>query len=197
MKSKNPDKFFHESNFDKAKRPTSISPERRDYTKRAIKRADSKSKCIYIHPQTGKRCKNLLGLYTEYCELHTMLINNVYIAISQISRAGNGLYAGPYGFEKGDIIGEYSKPWNKVDLKTLEKRCKTDSCWDYVLCDGDKCWDGLDIRSTLMRNINDARNTKFRNNSFFENRRGKIYVVASHNIKPHSEIFVDYGDNYW
>ena len=71
---------------------------------------------------------------------------------------------------------------SQKDLKTLEKRCKTDSCWDYVLCDGDKCWDGLDIRSTLMRNINDARNTKFRNNSFFENRRGKIYVVASHNI---------------
>jgi hypothetical protein len=137
-----------------------------------------------------------------YCELHTMMIDNLYIAKSQIPNAGNGLYAGPYAFKKGDIIGEYSLPWNSVSLGNLTKRCKTDNCWSYVFCDeGDddntKCWDGLDIRSTLIRNINDAHNSGLRNNAYFDVLKGHVYAIASRNIKPFSELLIDYGVSYW
>jgi uncharacterized protein YifE (UPF0438 family) len=201
----NPSENFKDGSFETAPRPKSPSPKTKDYRRRSKKKADKQSKCTYIHPDTGKRCKNLLDLYTQFCELHTMMINNVYISKSQIPNAGNGLYAGPYGFKKGDVIGKYSQPWNDVTLGTLNKRCKNDNCWNYVFCDEDdpknvdktKCWDGYDIRSTLMRNINDAHKSNFKNNCYFDVIKGEVYIIASKKIKPHKELFVSYGPNYF
>lgn len=198
----NPDKHFVEGKFKSSARPKSPSPKRKDFAKVANTKPDKKTRCTYVHKETGKRCALKLGLYPRYCELHTMLINNLYIAKSNIKAAGNGLYAGPYGFKKGDVIGVYSNSWNRVDLGTLEKRCKDDKCWSYIFCDeGDskntKCWDGLDIKSTIIRNINDAHGSSFRNNSYFDVIKGKVYAIASRNIKPHTEIFIDYGESYW
>ena len=128
-----------------------------------------------------------------------MLIDNVYIEKSNIKNGGNGLFVGPYGFKKGDIIGKYSFPYNQVSLENLERRCKKEKCWDYVFCEtkGQKCWDGLDLRSTIIRNINDAHNSKFRNNSYFEIKGDNVYAKTSRNIKPFSEIFISYGSKYW
>lgn len=193
---KSPHKDYNEGNFKKLSRPKSPSPRLNTYEKKAQRKPDRKSKCTYIY-SNGKRCENLLGIYPEYCEHHTMMINNVFVSKSSIPLAGNGLFAGPWGFKKGSVIGRYSFKWNKVKLETLDKRCKNIKCWDYVLCDGDICWDGLDIRSTLMRNINDAHNSKFRNNSYFEIIDGNAYVIASRNIKPFREILVSYGSHYW
>jgi hypothetical protein len=126
----------------------------------------------------------------------------LYIAESNIPNSGNGLFAGPYGFKKGDSIGKYNFAWNSVKLSTLEKRCTTERCWDYIFCkdtskEGSKetlCWDGLDIRSTLMRNINDGKHA---NNSYFKIVRGDVHVIASRTIKPNREILVSYGSDYW
>ncbi len=204
-KFKSPVKQYVEGNFKRAPRPRSPSPKRKDYAKKSLTKDDGKSKCTYIHPDTGKRCKNMLGVYPEFCELHTMMVNNVYIAKSRIPNAGNGLYAGPYGFKKGDIIGQYNHPWNAVKQGTIEKRCKNKHCWSYVFCDEEdknnpehtRCWDGLDVRSTLMRNINDAHNSGLRNNSYFDVIDGNVYVIASRNIRPHGEVLVNYGSSYW
>jgi hypothetical protein len=198
---KNPDKNYVEGNFKTSPHPRSPSPSRKDYVKKSQRKPDNHSRCTYIHPDTKRRCKNLLGMYPDFCELHTMMIRNVYIAKSQIQGAGNGLFAGPYGFKKGDIIGQYSYPWNKVSLKQLYKRCEGDNCWSYVFCDDGesddtKCWDGVDIRSTLMRNINDAHGSNFRNNAYFDVIKGEVYVIANKNIKPTRELFVDYGPYY-
>jgi hypothetical protein len=195
---KNPDPNFVEGNFKTTKHPKSISPKRRDYSKKAITRPDLSTRCTYIHGITGKRCRNLLGIYPRFCELHTTLIENVYISPSQITLAGNGLYAGPFGFKKGDVIGEYSMPWNQVSEKTLEKRCDNSKCLSYVFCDHhSNCWDALDIRSTIIRNINDAHGSKFRNNAYFDVIDGHVYAIASRNIKPGKEILVSYGSSYW
>mgnify|MGYP003350708972 CR=1 FL=1 len=204
---KNANSKFVEGNF-KSIKQKSPSPKRKDYEKRAVTKMNNKTiKCGYINPDNNVRCKLELGLYPKYCSLHTMLIENLYIEKSNIKNAGNGLFVGPYGFKKGDIIGKYSYPHNKVSLETLEKRCKKEKCWDYIFCDitNDKtqnnkkvkCWDGLDLRSTIIRNINDARNSKFRNNSYFEIINGDVYARASRNIKPFSEIFISYGSKYW
>jgi uncharacterized protein YifE (UPF0438 family) len=205
MKFKSPVKKFQLGKFKQADHPKSPSPKRNDYPKKAKTKSDTTSRCTYIHPETQKRCKNKLGIYPEFCHLHTLAIHNLYIAPSQIPNAGNGLFAGPYGFKKGDIIGRYNESWNEVSLGQLEKRCKDDHCWSYVFCDDDnqkdykktKCWDGLDIRSTLMRNINDAHGSNFKNNSVFDVIKGNVYVIATRNIKPKTEIFVNYGKSYW
>lgn len=199
---KNKDPNYVEGAFKKTRHPRSPSPKRKNYEQKALTKDDNKSRCTFVHPVMGKRCKNKLGLYPEYCHLHTMAIQNVYIDQSQIEQAGNGLYAGPFGFKKGDIIGRYSFPWNEVSLGTLEKRCKDEKCWSYIFCnEGDdaktKCWDGLDIRSTLMRNINDAHKSKHKNNCIFDVKGKEVFVIAAKNIKPKSELFVSYGKDYW
>jgi len=203
---KSPVKKYQHGKFKQTKHPKSPSPKRKDYESRSLTKSDHISRCTYIHSETKKRCKNKLGLYPEFCHLHTLTIHNLYIHPSQITNAGNGLYAGPYGFKKGDIIGKYNEKWNQVTLGRLEKRCEKDeNCWSYVFCDDDnkknykktKCWDGLDIRSTLMRNINDAHGSEFKNNAVFDVIRGNVYVIATKNIKPKNEIFVNYGKSYW
>ena len=197
---KSPDPNFVKGNFKSIKKKH-ISPKRKDYEIKAKTKVDKTSKCGYINNSNNSRCKLKLGLYPEYCHLHTMLIDNVYIEKSNIRKGGNGLFVGPYGFKKGDIIGKYSFPYNQVSLENLERRCKKEKCWDYVFCDmknkGQKCWDGLDLRSTIIRNINDAHNSKFRNNSYFEVKGDNVYARASRNIKPFSEIFISYGSKYW
>jgi uncharacterized protein YifE (UPF0438 family) len=199
-----PQKNYKIGKFKTSSRPHSPSPKRMNYESKAKKSSDKITRCTFIHPDTSRRCKNKLGIYPEFCYLHTLSIQNLYIHPSNIPRAGNGLFAGPFGFKKGDIIGRYSEKWNSVNLGTLEKRCTDENCWSYVYCNDikytkhkTKCWDALDIRSTIMRNINDAHGSNFKNNSAFDNIKGNIYVVATKNIKPKSEIFVSYGSHYW
>lgn len=197
-----PKKYKSPLKYDQTRHPRAVSPKRRDYTQRAQKKADSITECTYVDRKTGHKCRRLLGLYPEFCELHTVLIHNVYIDKSGIKAAGNGLFAGPFGFKKGSVIGQYSYPWNKVKMGTIEKRCKNDNCWSYVFCDEGEtqdtaCWDGLDIRSTLMRNINDAHKSRYKNNAYFDVINGQVYVIASKAIAAGSEIFVTYGKEYW
>jgi hypothetical protein len=175
---------------------------------------NEQGKCDYINPESNKKCKNHIGLYPQFCFIHTLLINNVFISESNIKNAGNGLFAGKFGFKKGDIIGLYSNKNNKLTQNDVIEKCnriKDDSCWEYVLCNLKKkgqtehdivCWDGEDTHSTIMRFINDARKSGYKNNSYFYIKNNKkrepiAYVIASKNIKPYEEIFVSYGKNYW
>lgn len=203
---KSPDKRYQRGHFQTAARPRSPSPKRKDYAKVAVVKPDGVSRCAYIHPDTNRRCRMKLGMYPEFCYIHTMLIHNLYISRSSIPNSGNGLYAGPVGFKRGDIIGEYSTPFNAATQGQIEKRCGDTDCWSYVFCDDPKrgqaeedaqCWDGLDARSTLIRNINDARGSGRRNNAYFDVIRGRVFAIASRNIRPNTEIFINYGSHYW
>lgn len=210
---RNPDKKYKSPNFKTTKRPNSPSPKNSDYEKKAVTKADKHSRCIYIHPDTGKRCRLFLGIYPKYCHVHTTLIENLFITKSNIKNAGNGLFAGPFGFKKNTIIGEYSMPWMKVKSGRLDNRNgkNTDYNSSYVYCTDTKrgekeedamCYDGLDIRSTIVRNANDAHGSKFKNNAYFDERTGKdgvkhVYVIASKNIEALNEIFIFYGNEYF
>ena len=164
-------------------------------------------------------CKNDKGIYPTYCFIHTLQHNNVFISQSNIKNAGYGLFAGPKGFKKNDIIGEYSTEQNKTTQNEILRNCKNNknntfdnkndkSCWKYTLCKLNNlqsnlqndilCWDDTDeINSTYVRYINDAYNTKYHNNSEFKIENDKAYVIASTDIKPYEEIFVSYGNSYW
>lgn len=198
-------------NFKTAKRPFSPSPKRRDYEKIA-KKKPSKERCIYIDPETHKRCELEIGIYPKFCHFHTILIENLFVAPSKIKNAGNGLFAGPLGFKKNQIIGEYSYNWMKVKSGHLDNRNGKgkDVNYSYVFCDDQKknqkekdvmCWDGLDKNSTIVRNANDAHGSHFRNNAYFDIIKKKdsihVYMIASRNIKALNEILCDYGENYF
>lgn len=198
--------------FKTTQRPKSPSPKRKDYEKRAMTKVvvPDSSRCTYINPETNRRCKLKLGIYPQFCHIHTTTIENLYISQSSIKNAGNGLFAGPFGFKTGDIIGEYSMPWMKLKQKSIDKRSKNPN-YSYVFCDNPKrgqkeedvdCWDGLDARSTIVRNANDAHGSEFKNNAYFQpikdkNKITHIYVVASKKIKGNQEIFIDYGPDYF
>lgn len=210
-KFKSPNKKFRSPNFKTARRPFSPSPKRSDYEKIAQTKP-SNERCIYIDPETNKRCKLTIGIYPKYCHIHTTVIENLYVAPSAIPNGGNGLFAGPLGFKKHDIIGEYSQPWMEVKSGRLDKRNKgKDVNYSYVFCDEQKkgqkekdvqCWDGLDKNSTIVRNANDAHGSKYKNNAYFDTRKGKdgkthVYMIASKNIKPLNEILCEYGEFYF
>jgi len=210
-KFRSPIKKFKKGSFKKAKdHHKSPSPARKDYEKR-VQTKPSKERCLYIDPTTKHRCQLEIGIYPEFCQFHSMLIENLFIAPSNIKGAGNGLFAGPMGFEKGDIIGEYSKPYTKVKHGRLWNRNGPDSDYvdAYVYCvqpeegqaDEDlQCWDGLDKNSTIVRNANDSHGSKFKSNAHFEEYKSKgeyhVYMVASKNIPAMTEVFCDYGADY-
>lgn len=203
-KFSSPNKVF--KNPKTVKRPFSPSPKRKDYRKVAKTESDHFSRCTFVNKETNERCKNTLGIYPQFCHIHTLKVHNLLISPSQIPNAGNGLFAGEHPFKKGDIIAKYGQPWMKVTQNTLDKRCKYigNKCYEYVFCDdggrgdkGDICWDGHDIRSSIARYSNSAWKSVFRHNAYFEMIRGEPYIVASRNIRAGSEIFTNYGDHYF
>lgn len=213
-KYKSPVKKYQRNNFDKAKLfHPSPSPKRSDFESKAAMKPTNE-KCLYIDPDTNKRCKNEIGIYPEFCSFHTLLIDNLYISPSKISGAGNGLFSGPEGFEKGDIIAEYSNPQTRLTKGQLVKRngnCKKyNDSYTYGVTkylkknyvdDDIVCYDNLDHRSSISRNANSAHGSKYRNNATFDEIKEKdgeihVYIIATKSITPYSEIFVDYGSKY-
>ena len=188
-------------NFDTKKTKSPIKPMNKNYFKNAKTKDDKKTTCSYIDPNTHKYCKNLIGIYPTYCELHTIMIQNLIIYKSRIPNAGNGLYVGPYGFKKGDIIGKYSSKYNEFPYDKIEKRCGTNKqCIEYTLCDdiSNKCWDGFDLNAGIIcRYINDPHNSNFKSNCYFYIYKNEAYIIASRNIKPHKELYISYGIDYW
>ena len=190
--------------------PKPANPKLKNFIKNALTNSDGISKCCFVNKNTRIRCNNKLGLYPQFCWLHTLKINNLVIKDSSIPNAGKGLYAGDYPFKKGDLVARYGYPHNYVSEKDIEKRCigNESECMTYLFCDsknltnahlakhGEKCWDGLDIRSTIARFSNSAHNTRFKYNSTFDIVNGSPYLVATKDIKPGQEIFTNYGKTY-
>lgn len=208
MLFKSPDPKYR--NPKQAKAPKPANPNSRVFVKTAQTQSDGTSRCTFIDRASGDRCKNKLGLYPEFCWLHTLKVNNLVIKKSQIKGAGNGLFAGEHPFKKGDLIAQYGSRKNFVTENTLQKRCryKGKKCMEYVFCDeeglsknhlekhGENCWDGLDIRSTIARFSNSAHGSRFKYNSEFDLIRGNPYLVARRDIPAGAEIFTDYGETY-
>lgn len=194
----NPEIRFNKNYIKIAKEEKEPCAKNDDFKKKIKINSDHHSRCRYINPETNKRCKNFLGKYPKFCYSHTMLIENLYLDESQILNGGIGLFSGPYGIEKDQIIGKYSNYTNHLSYKLHDKRCSKDkNCFEYIFCHKNKCWDASDIRSTITRYINDAINTNFKNNCRFQIIDNNVYIIASRNIKPFKELFVSYGTNFW
>jgi hypothetical protein len=196
----NRDIRYDKNKISSVQKQKSPSPKLKNYVKKARTESDKYSRCSYRYGETKKRCKNYLGLYPQFCYVHTMLIHNLQIRKSNIPNAKMGLFVGPYPFQKGTIIGKYNTKNNSLKLSTFRSRCSEDSnCHEYVFCDtqSQTCWDTKDIRSSIMRFINDSYGSNFKNNCHFKKRGDDILVIASENINPFQELFINYGKNYW
>ena len=119
---------------------------------------------------------------------------------SRIPNAGKGLYT-TSRIRKGDIIVEYKG--EKITWAECERRNeKTAEHMAYFFfISKNNSIDGSKTLDSLARYVNDAAGTtqskKIRNNAEYQVIKSKAYVVATKNIPAGSEIFVQYGQDYW
>src|SRR5882757_4796769 len=119
---------------------------------------------------------------------------------SRIKGAGRGLFT-TSKVRKGDLIIEYigeKLTWKQCLKKYKGKLEKL----AYVFAVNDNnCLDAYLYPDALASFANDANGTigkkKYHNNSEYRIRKGKPYILATKNIPANSEIFVDYGNEYW
>ncbi len=118
------------------------------------------------------------------------------VKTSQIPNAGKGLYT-KVAIAKGERIIEYTgkvTSWKDADHMDGDNPFIFYVTDDYVI-------DGSKMKNAIAKYANDARGlTKVRglsNNSEFEEDGTKVYIVATKDIPAGSEIFVDYGPDYW
>ena len=154
-------------------------------------------KCLYT------KCQNFSEFHYPLCIYHCILVYNVFISKSKIKNADLGLFSGPNGFHKNQIIGIYGNNSNKTRQKDLlhvfgYKR----ENWKYILCENNEisdnniCWTG---HNSYTKYINDSYKTSFINNAYFDYVKSDntVYVKAKKFIHPYEEILLDYGSRYW
>ena len=119
---------------------------------------------------------------------------------SRIPNAGNGLFT-TSTIRKGDVVVEYkgeNMSWDKC-LRRYGKKISQASYLYFV--SSKNCVDAQFTTDELARYANDAQGFNVRkglvNNAEYTNIKGVPYLVATKNIKPNSEILVDYSGDYW
>ena len=143
-------------------------------------------------------CNNKVSVNGKIvCNDYINKLFNLTLNPSSIKGAGIGLFAGKYGFKKGDVIGEYSR--YDIMKKGKEINCSKEefhSCYEYLYGSNfGKYFDARFAPDVLVRYANDARNQR-KNNAYFDEYGRRVFMVASKKIKPYAEIFCDYGPEY-
>ncbi|MEI6508181.1 MAG: SET domain-containing protein [Bacteroidota bacterium] len=124
----------------------------------------------------------------------------LYVKKSKIPKSGKGLWTS-IDIKKGGVVCEYEG--EKLTWKECLKRNEALEGFGayYFYITSKNCIDAQNTLWSLGRYANDAagfgRIDGLRNNSCYEIRKGKPYIVASRNIKANEEIFVGYGKEYW
>lgn len=135
--------------------------------------------------------------------MKTKKIINDYILVvkeSQIPNSGLGLFT-ETDIKKGALIVEYEG--DIMTMKEVRERYgdKIQTAPYLYFVSYKKCVDALYNIEAFARYANDAEGYEMvaglKNNSEFANVRGVPYIKATKNIKAGSEIFVEYGGDYW
>lgn len=117
---------------------------------------------------------------------------------SKLPKAGKGLFT-TKPIKKDSKIIEYRG--EIIQWKEYQER--VDKCQDGYLffVSRKKCIDAFPTKQYKARYANDAEGLSrvkgLRNNSVYEVFGEKCYIVATRDIKPGEEIFVDYSKEYW
>lgn len=134
-------------------------------------------------------------LYCWHAVYLLFMMDNLYIDNSTLPFTGKGLFT-TRKIEKGELIVEYTgeiTTWDQV---------KHDSSNAYIyFVSEDYVINAKNTPDAIARYANDARGlTQVKgksNNARFVNVDGKIFIKATKDIQPGTEILVDYGKEYW
>lgn len=122
----------------------------------------------------------------------------IYVGKSSLPKAGKGLFT-TIPIKKGEVVCEYEG--ERITWAEATRRNDKDKGGYVFYLTKKNCVDAYDAVDTFGRYANDAaglsRVKGTRNNSIYEIRKNKVYIVATKNIKAGSEIFVSYGKQYW
>ncbi len=124
----------------------------------------------------------------------------LYLKESMLPNAGKGLFTDSE-IKKGEIIIEYIgtiRTWAECN-KRVEIN---DIMGSYIFYINAKyCIDAYDTTEELARYANDAAGytkvAKLKNNSLYEVKQKRVFIVAARKIKAGEEVFVSYGKDYW
>ncbi len=122
----------------------------------------------------------------------------LYVKRSNLPGSGKGLFT-KAPIKRGDVVVEYQGeevPWSEC-LKREEKG--KGGYFMYVT--SKHCIDARPTKDKMARYANDAKGfTRVEgmiNNSFYEMRGKRVFIVARKNIPEGGEILVGYGKEYW
>lgn len=125
-----------------------------------------------------------------------LLEKELYVAISGIPQAGQGLFT-RIDIAKDTKIVEYKgkiSKWSEVDSQ--------DGLNPYIYyVNEDHVIDASKRKKSLARYINDAKGSQkikgIGNNAEYIEEGNRVFVVATKRIPAGSEILVGYGKEYW
>ncbi len=124
--------------------------------------------------------------------------NMLYIKPSDLPNSGKGLFT-KAPIKRGKDVIEYKGeiiPWSEC----LEREEKGKGGY-FMYVSSKYCIDARPTKEHMARYANDAKGfTKkegVKNNSFYEMRGKRVFIVARKNIPEGSEILVGYGKEYW
>jgi SET domain-containing protein len=119
----------------------------------------------------------------------------LYVGRSNIPGSGKGLFTRE-AINKGELVIEYTGKIRKWD----EVKDDPSNLYIYYV-DDDYVIDAKNSPEVVARYANDAEGVTqvngLENNCTFVNIDNRIYIKAIKNIPAHTEILVEYGENYW
>lgn len=125
-------------------------------------------------------------------------MNSLEIKKSQLTNAGKGLFT-KKDIKKGMKVAEYKG--EKITWKEAKKRAQYNKDGYVFFISNKLCIDAYRAVRNYGRYANDAKGLSrikgLKNNSVYNIEKDKVFIVATKNIPAGSEIFVDYGAEYW
>ena len=122
----------------------------------------------------------------------------LYVKKSALPGSGKGLFTKD-PIKRGSVVIEYKGeiiPWSEC-----LKRENAGKGGYFMYVSSKHCIDARPTTEYLARYANDAKGfTKvegLKNNSFYEMRGKRVFIVARKNIPAGTEILVGYGKEYW
>jgi SET domain-containing protein len=122
----------------------------------------------------------------------------LYVKKSTIPGSGKGLFT-TTPIKRGEVVIEYEGehiPWSECLIRDEKGK---GGYFMYVT--SKHCIDGRPTKQFISRYANDAKGITrvegITNNSFYEMRGLRVFIVARKNIPAESEILVGYGKEYW